>query len=339
MNNANFKTLIRSIIKETIETLTESFSTGEWWIYPDGSIQFADGDIGDSGHEGYVIQHLVHEILDFFNIYEDEPQFLNIYEDTIKKYLIANNQLTPEELEEWDDSPSEIIIKKTLEGGLYKNAEQADNAVYIAYGSTRNDPRDYAMQFLNWKRLDIESHGVYVQSWFLRNKDINAISRGIESADDDYGEDGGTDQTVNIEVRSNNSIYKNIPFQVLELNNVLKLGEYRVRRAWINEGIFHEHDEWIVYEGHNKITTMFKDNSKLSFEIGYPRGTWGEGKDKWRKKAASKWKSVAREIHKSSTGLTEAGNPTSKPWKTCYEEALKSPDLKEFLRKDAQPIF
>lgn len=343
MNDKNsLKSLIRHIIRETMEILNESFDSGEWWIYPGGDVQFADGNIGESGHEGYVIEYLVREILDFFGIDDEEPQFLNIYEDQIKKYLIENDEITPEELEEWNENPSEVIIKKTLAGGLYKTQEQADQAIYIAYGSTRNDPRDYAMKFLRWKRLDIDNSGVYVQTWFLTTEDLRDIGRGIDDAGgeqyEDEDEDDDNKQTIDIEVRSNNYIYKNIPTDVLDLCNVMKLGDYRVRAAWINEGIFHEHDEWIVYEGNNNITTMFKDNSKLSFEVGYPKQTWGENKQKWRHKAATKWKSLAREIY-NNAGLTEVGNPIVKPWKECYQEALKSPEMKEFLRKNAQPIF
>jgi hypothetical protein len=340
MTKNNLKLLVKSIIKESIILLRESFNSGEWWIYPGGDVQFADGNIGDSGHEGYVIEHLVREILEFFHIDEEEPQFLNIYEDEIKQYLIANGRLSESELEEWDDSPSEIIVKKTIEGGLFDNPEQADQAVYIAYGSTRNDPRDYAMQFLKWKRLDIDNSGVYVQSWTLTSGDLRDISRGIDSAiSDDYDDSNeSSNQLINIEIRSNNNYYKNIPIEVLDSHNIMKLANYRVRAAWINESVFHKHDDWVVYEGHNKITTVFKDNTNLSFEVGYPRGTWAEQKDKWRHKAATKWKALAREIY-SSTGLSEVGNPIVKPWKTCYQEALKRPEMKEFLRKNAQPIF
>jgi hypothetical protein len=109
-------------------------------------------------------------------------------------------------------------------------------------------------------------------------------------------------------------------------------------QGWIFEGIFHEHKEWIIYEGDSKITTIFEDNSRLSFEIGYPAETWNEDKHKWKHKAASKWKTLAREIY-NSTGLSEAGNPIIKPWRVCYQEALESPEMKEFIHKDAQPVF
>lgn len=109
------------------------------------------------------------------------------------------------------------------------------------------------------------------------------------------------------------------------------------KKPWINEGIFHENKDWIMYEGDNKITTVFSNNSKLSFEVKYP-GKWGEDREKWKHKAASKWKSLAREIH-NNTELTEQGNPIVKEWKICFEEALKSPEMKEFIRDNFNSLF
>lgn len=348
MNKHNLRTLIRSVIKETIANISETFTRGEWWIYPGGDVQFADGNIGDSGHEGYAIEHVEKEILSHFGIdtcCDDLSGFLNMYDDQIKQNLIDDENITSEELETWDDNTIKIIIKKALETELYKDAKQAEQAVYIAYGSNRSDmdARDYAMKYLRWKRLDIDSNGVYVQTWFLTNEDLRDIARGVsdaggESYDDPNDDPDENKQDVNIEVRSNNYIFKDIPMDVVDLCNVMKLGDYRVRAAWINEGIFHEHKEWIVYEGENKIVTVFEDNSRLSFEIGYPKETWGENRRKWRHKAASKWKSLAREMY-NGAGLNEVGNPVVIPWKKCYREALNNPEMKEFVRKNAQPIF
>lgn len=108
-------------------------------------------------------------------------------------------------------------------------------------------------------------------------------------------------------------------------------------KSWINEAIFHEHKDWMMYEGENKVVTLFKDNTRLQFEVHF-RDKRGEDRGKWKKKALSKWKTLAREIY-NSTGLTEAGNPVVKPWKECFEEALSRPEMKEFVKRDFNPIF
>jgi len=337
------KGIIKSIVKETLDIMNETLERGEWWIYPGGDVQFADGDIGDSNHEGYVISNLSSEILGHFGINTDEAGYLSDYEDQIKQSLLDDEKLTPEEIEEWDTkSPSEIVLRKVVEDKLYNNPKQAEDAVYIAYGSSTRDARDYAMKYLGWKRLTISHYGIAVQTWFLTNDSLRDISRGISDAGgEDFGMPEETDEDnveVEIEVRSNNKRFSGIPLSVVDQRNVSALFPYEKKTGWINEGIFHENKDWIMYEGDNKITTLFKDNSRLAFEVGYPRETWGEDKDKWRHRAASKWKSIAREIY-NSAGLTEAGNPIIIPWRVCYKRALNHPDMKEFIRKDASPVF
>jgi hypothetical protein len=340
MNQKDLKTLIRQIIKEAIN-IVEKLQGGEWWIYPGGDVQFADINIGDSGHEGYVIQHLSGEILSHFGLEIDEPGLLAQHEEELKQALINDGKLSPEEQEEWEmKSPSEIILRKVIETGLYKDAKQAEDAVYIAYGSSSRDGRDYAMKYLGWKRLDIRSSGAYVQTWFLTPEDLGDIACGVSDAGEDYGEEPGEEdtQTVEIEVRSNNKRYINIPLDVLHQPDAMNaLGDYKAKTSWINESIFHENKDWIMYEGDGKVTTLFKDKSRLALEVRY-HDKRGIDKDKYKSKAASRWKSIAREIY-NGTGLSEGGNPIIKPWKVCFQEALDDPRMKEFIKKDFNPIF
>jgi hypothetical protein len=74
------------------------------------------------------------------------------------------------------------------------------------------------------------------------------------------------------------------------------------------------------------------------FEVHF-RNNHGEDRDKWRRKAFTKWKSLANEIHRD-VPLNEVGNPIQKSWKQAFEEALKHPELQEFVRKNShQRIF
>lgn len=106
----------------------------------------------------------------------------------------------------------------------------------------------------------------------------------------------------------------------------------------IEESKFYENKSWMVYEGTDKISTIFEDGSQLSFDLNY-RGNLGENKDKWRTKAARTWKKMAMEIHKD-VQLTEVGNTIETPWKQCFEQALKSKEMKEFQKgNDYSPVF
>lgn len=99
------------------------------------------------------------------------------------------------------------------------------------------------------------------------------------------------------------------------------------------EDYHHLHKDYRLFEAHNKIVAIFEDNSRLEFEVHY-HNKHGEDREKWRRRAFSKWKSLANEIHRD-VQLTEVGNPVEKSWKQAFEEALERPELKEFIRTDA----
>lgn len=337
------KTLIRHIIKETYSFLNEKFETGEWWIYPGGNVEFADGDLGDSNHESFVINHLIVEILDYFGIsIDDSPDnYLSGYEEYIKNTLKHTGKLSEEELEEFDRDPAEMIIKKLLEQHSYSSPKQAEDAVMIAYGAhdrQTRDARDYAMKYLRWKRLDINRNNVIVQTWNLTESDIKDIAKGIGEAGNEWDNEDETDaQSVTIEVRSNNNLYRNIPYNELWSSDVImKLGNYRLRSQLMNE-TFHNNKEWMLYEGEQNVTILFPDNTKLSLEV-YSRGKRGEEKEQWRHRAASRWKSIANELHNDNQ-LSEVGNPIVRPWKECFKEALLDERMKEFIKSNYGTIF
>ena len=87
-----------------------------------------------------------------------------------------------------------------------------------------------------------------------------------------------------------------------------------------------------MYEGKDHIYALFEDGSKMTFEVHYHNNR-GEDKEKWRRKAFSKWKSLANEIH-NDVQLNEVGNPVEKSWKQAFQEALERPELQEFIRKN-----
>jgi hypothetical protein len=104
------------------------------------------------------------------------------------------------------------------------------------------------------------------------------------------------------------------------------------------KGLHHLHKDYRMYEGKDHIHALFEDGSKMCFEVHY-HNTHGEDRDKWRRKAFSKCKSLANEIH-NDVQLTEVGNPVQKTWKKAFEEALERPELKEFIRtSEHQSVF
>ena len=235
------QTLVREIITETLQVLQE-VQSGEWWIYPGGDVQFADGNVGDSNHEGYVIEHVVREIYEhFIGSAPDQMGYLGDWEDDILRSLVDDDRMDEKELATWNNEgssggPTEILIKKLLEDKVYATQEQASDAVYIAYGSAK-DARDYAMKFLSWKRMVTTGGKTYIQTWFLRQEDLNDISRGVGDAWGEYGEEDEEDANheVEIEVRANDKLFSDIPLSVLEKRNIRAIIPYMKKLAWMRE--------------------------------------------------------------------------------------------------------
>lgn len=246
---SQFKILVKEIVGETLQQLNES-ERGEWWIYPGGSAQYADGDVGDSGHEGYVIEYVVHEIYEHFLGEPPDPMgYLSQYEEELKDAV----DMDENDLEVWErgGGPTEVITKKLLEDGVYKDKNQASDAVFIAWGSNSKDARDYAMKYLGWKRMTTSGYGTSIQSWFLRQSDLDDIKRGIFDAWNDNGENEEEDaeHSVEIELMSTNRYFSDIPLNVLEKASVRDVVPYLKRSMMMRES---QHYDQI---GHNKKKT------------------------------------------------------------------------------------
>jgi hypothetical protein len=346
MKTDKLKELIRHIVMESLDALQEEHQKGEWWITDDGGTIFADIDIGDSGHEGVVIQHLTSEILGHFNIHDVEGG-MNDYEETIKGVLESDGRFSEEDNEEWESrGPSEVILKKIIEDKLYPTPEQAEDALYIAYGNTSRDARNYGMRYLNWKIMKTYGKYIEIQTWHLKPDDLSAIVRGLwdiieddpeneEDPDNQVGEDGFQGPRINLTVAASQKRFHDIPMAVLEKKMAQKLQAYQsgVHVGYteaINEDYHFHHKEYRLYEGNRHIVVAFDDNTRLKFEVHF-RNARGVDKEKWRRKAMSTWKSCANELHRD-VPLSDALNPIQKSWKECFKEAMKNPKMKPYIR-------
>lgn len=347
---------------EIVNVVSEEHDRGEWWIDETGSTVFADGNVGDSNHEAVVIGSLIHEIISHFGINEDEPDELTSYEDQIKQNLIDDGRLDDDELAGWDNmsgakykGPSDIIIKKLVEDKVYKDPKQTEDAVYIAYGSGTRDAREFAMKYWRWKVMKTDGTDIEIQTWHLKPEDLSIIVRGVweimgeddpenpEDSDNNVGEDGYPGPRINVTVQASGKRFIDIPLAVLEKKMPQNLHNYQsgVHTGYtenINEDYHLLHKEYRLYEGNRHIVAIFEDNTRLKFEVHF-RNNHKDDREKHRKKAASKWKTLASKLH-SETELTEQGNPIIKPWKECFDEALRNPEMKEYIRHShEQKVF
>lgn len=153
---------------------------GEYWITDDGSTMYADGDIGDYNHEGYVMMYVQGDIASDFNVHE-ESEFTDW--DEMKKLIIKEilDDEDPESREELeyrvdDGEIDEIIIEKM-------NDPEAEEKMSIANGY--GDAREYAIMKWGWKRVA----GNNIESRALTPHDMQAIASGLNEIDEMLADD------------------------------------------------------------------------------------------------------------------------------------------------------
>jgi hypothetical protein len=135
---------------------------GEYWISKDGSIEFADGDIGDMNHEGLVIQRVLGEIGNALHMYNDDPSWEMIVDYVEKEYNSeGESELSEEEIEK--------LIEEEI-SSMFANPKAA-----IEVARLGGDAREFAMEYYG----DKWCRGNNVTSWNLAPEDIAAISEGV----------------------------------------------------------------------------------------------------------------------------------------------------------------
>lgn len=202
--------------KAKLEKLSQS---GEWWILDGGQAVFADGDISDMSHVGYLIEHAQSMIS------EQEPENWEMWKSEVLSEILQKKK---QELEAQknalsDDDPQVDAKSDVIDAQLYEIWEQERNPEYYAYDlifenaeelgidpglfnvaeGLDNDPRLYGMKLLGWKRVQ----GSNVETWSLQPGDLSDIHTGMEDILDSEGYDEEADPELNIYVHSTGKWY------------------------------------------------------------------------------------------------------------------------------------
>jgi hypothetical protein len=151
---------------EYVKLIENDQISGEYWIDETGSSVYADADIGDVSHEGYVMNLVQHHIVDHFGYLQfDQGEYVDF--EGFKKKLVADI------VEEKDLDPMEIDDDEVFQDAL-KEEGITEEQIDIAEGG--GDARVYAMKNMGWKAI----RGHHVESWTLTPHDMQVIARGIE---------------------------------------------------------------------------------------------------------------------------------------------------------------
>jgi hypothetical protein len=230
-----------------------------------------------------------------------------------------------------------------------------DNAGRIQQNSEKGRDENDLMQNDRWKKISATKDKITVTTWDLKAEDLRIILAGIkqilgvedpiDDPDVDIGKDGYSGPRIDLILHDKKKSFKNVPLPILQRCMPSNIKNYEVGKnpdlTAVNEAksFHHLHKEYRMYEGDNHIYAIFEDGSRLVFEVHFHNNR-GEKRDKWRRKAFSKWKSIANEIH-NDVQLNETGNPIEKSWKQAFAEALEHPDIQEFIRNHSkhQSVF
>ena len=203
------------------------------------------------------------------------------------------------------------------------------------------------MEHEKWKKMSATNEKITITTWELRAEDLRIILQGIKGImgventtkdpDADVGKDGYAGPRVDLYITNGKKLFKDVPLALLQRCLPSNMKNYENGKkpdlaGPVNEekSYHHLHRDYRMYEGDNHVHAIFEDGTRLVFEVHF-HDTHGEDRDKWRRRAFSKWKTLANEIHKD-VKLTEVGNPVQLSWKQSFAEALEHPDIQEFIR-------
>jgi hypothetical protein len=210
---------------------------GEFWISSDGQVQSCDMDIDDMGHEGVVLERLMHKYTDLFDIdFERNPKGsdLALYEDEIQSYLMENGYINNEkEQNDFNEVPGEYAWDKYISRlkWVKENPQKIRDGLGLIWNSIQGsikDPRDYAMKYDGEKRLA----GYNIQTWNISESDLKTIGDGIYEAYGDGGEPedlNGEEFTIEVMNPSNRMVFWNVPWEVIDSGSVSGLMMYKER--------------------------------------------------------------------------------------------------------------
>jgi hypothetical protein len=222
--------------------LKEAKLRGEWWVDETGQATFADVDVGDASHESIVRDYLTREFLEYFDIDVSNKEYagsLSDYIAEIKQHLIDEKIIiTGYDVDKYNNDPARYMLKVLESREVIKDKKQLSLAFFIAYdGPSQGDPREYALIYWKWKRIKQN----WIETWNLTSEDVKIMYRGLWDA---YGEELEGDEegkpTFNIEVRSNNTRYYDVPIEAMKSANPMDLYQYRNKT---------DLEEWKKYSG------------------------------------------------------------------------------------------
>ncbi len=142
-----------------------SIIRGEYWITPDG-LFFADGDIGDTNHEGFVLQHARYHVANSLGIDLDG-------ESDDDSFDIALEKEFGDDFSDYEDGTESFVRLKLKEN--FSGAELAKELKMLDAAFDRVDLRAFAMREWGW----VWVRGDRATAWTLDKDQLENIASGV----------------------------------------------------------------------------------------------------------------------------------------------------------------
>jgi hypothetical protein len=252
---------------------------GEYWI-TDYGIQYADGDVGDMNHEMIAAQQVTGELLSYFDVElgEEVPTNFNYLEreqlGEISDFLF--NEMGRDDEEEWEEQFEDNYINYIEDYLKKQDIENLGDKLKVVWDQM--DARVYGLKNLGWKRI----HGNWIETWTLSQGDLKEIVSGIYEIMEQEGFQDIEDENeeFNIEVRANGRTFTDIPWSILQKENLMKLVEYRDKPYRESVEMFTERDtEPEISQKEQEYANRLEDDESSSPESEEDLNPMGDGEE------------------------------------------------------------
>lgn len=178
--------------------------TGEYWII-DGSVDFADGDIGDVNHEGIATSHIVSRYVDElrdiaeemdldtrgikdYDGYYDTYQMNKVIEEIHERLTLGD----PDSEEEPDEST--LLTNEQAHAWIMQRLGCDESAYDIMMGS--GDARLYAMQYEGWIAIRSNNVELYGYSAQRQREIADAVMDVLAEEGQEYADPSETEISI-----------------------------------------------------------------------------------------------------------------------------------------------
>lgn len=189
-------------------------SYGEWWIQ-DGQAVGADGDVSDFNHEWYAREAAISELYDY--IKEEYTESIEDIKEDFGEILAAKHPQTFDP-DRYDKYPVAFLKEFLPKHYHIQNRDRLFDVLQTVFTSA--DAREFALEHLGWQRVK----GNAIETWKLTSNDIKNIDYGLSDTGNFEDED---DPLFDIEVRSTRTLYKKVPYSIIDKHNPSSLNPYR----------------------------------------------------------------------------------------------------------------